>query len=615
MDKKIYKISDFGTIFEGENTTEEQKWSNTKALQKAIDTAGQNGGGTVLIPEGTYYLNGHQEAGDVPGNPNGADTACIYIQYGNIELKGAGIDKTFLVTPGEYKVINNSVQRVHGIRVIPAKDTVIESLVFKDFDLYGGFHGTGNIHWPANTETGDGWDIMHKGFAFFDSGVKNVEFDHVCIHGYSGEILYCGAQVEKLTMRYCKTYDTNGQCFNGQAHDTLVEYCQLGHPDYISNTWIEYANINEFKHLGDATFVFRNCYFVHNERCAISFNEGHNDNYRLLFENNVFDLSGGTRGEGPHVTCFVFDGGTSGPAMIRNNTFISRDGAISAFNSDCWEPRHRHKDENITIENNYFKGFKAIFSFAGAYGAPLPERMLNGRWEKQLKNIVFKNNIVDAFCGEDERNIMIFGSDKETMIDYIDPRWQSKCMPNLKNIVVENNTFNNAVSPLVRDHYGTVPAFQNNQYNNLKLAENFDFSYSAIQNVSAKNNRVVPTFEFLKVKATEETKVRLRTHNPMELNVPAYAEGYEVLIGGEEGTAPITFIPDDTNTWKTAVVITENNYMRIRFDRELAKWMLIEFIDKKLEYKGKGADETVLIGADMTQHIGTFDTVIDKTYF
>ena len=36
-------------------------------------------------------------------------------------------------------------------------------------------------------------------------------------------------------------------------------------------------------------------------------------------------------------------------------------------------------------------------------------------------------------------NIMIFGSDKETMIDYIDPRWQSKCMPNLKNIVVESN--------------------------------------------------------------------------------------------------------------------------------------------------------------------------------
>ncbi len=261
----------------------------------------KDGGGTILLPEGTYYLNGHQEAGDIPGDENGLNTACIYIQYGNIELKGAGIDKTFLVTPSEFKIINNTVQRVHGIRVIPAKDTTIENLVFKDFDLYGGFHGTGNIHWPANTETGDGWDIMHKGFAFFNRGVKNVEFDHVCIHGYSGEILYCGAQVERLTMRYCKTYDTNGQCFNGQAHDTLVEHCQLGHPDYISNTWIEYANINEFKALGDATFVFRNCYFTHNELSAISFNEGHNDNYRLTFENNVFDLCNGIRENGAHM--------------------------------------------------------------------------------------------------------------------------------------------------------------------------------------------------------------------------------------------------------------------------------------------------------------------------
>ena len=168
---KTYFVSDFGTLYEGEGITEEQKWCNTRAIQNALDTVGKNGGGTILLPEGTYYLNGHQEAGDIPGDENGLNTACIYIQYGNIELKGAGIDKTFLVTPSEFKIINNTVQRVHGIRVIPAKDTTIENLVFKDFDLYGGFHGTGNIHWPANTETGDGWDIMHKGFAFFNRGV------------------------------------------------------------------------------------------------------------------------------------------------------------------------------------------------------------------------------------------------------------------------------------------------------------------------------------------------------------------------------------------------------------------------------------------------------------
>lgn len=616
MDKKIYNIADFGEIFEGENITEEQKWCNTRALQTAIDTAGQNGGGIVVIPEGTFYLNGHQEAGDIPGFPESMNTACIYITYGNIEIRGAGIDKTFIVTPHEYKIIKNTLQRVHAFRIMPPPGTEIEKLTFRDFDLCGGFHGDGDNRWPAKIDTGAGWDVTHKGLAFFDMGVKEVEVDHLCIHGYSGEIIYGrGPVVQTFTMRYCKTYDTNGQCFNACAHHTLMEYCQLGHPDYVSNLWIEYGNMNWYKHLGDGTFVCRNCYFINNFRNGVFFNEGYNDNYRILIENNIFDIRYGLKENNAHVCCVTFDGGTSGPVLIRNNTFISRDGCVSAINSDTWGAHHRYKDENITIENNYFKGFRTILSLAGSYGSPQPDRMINNRKEKQYKNFLFRNNVVDGFSGEDERNIMYLGNDKETMLDYNDPRWQCKTMPNLKNIVVEDNTFNNVVFPLVLDHYGSVPAFRNNLYNNLKLDAVPYSSREAVQTVSKQHNRVVPNFEFLKVNANEPTDVRLRAYNPMELTVPAYAEGYEVLIGGNEGTAPITFIPDDTNTWKTAVVITENNHMRIRFDRELAKWMLIELIDKKLEYKGKGADTSVLIGADMTQHIGTFDTVIDKTYF
>ncbi len=53
------------------------------------------------------------------------------------------------------------------------------------------------------------------------------------------------------------------------------------------------------------------------------------------------------------------------------------------FNSDCWEPRHRHKDENFVVEDNLFVGFRALISFTSAYGAPNEERMTHpSRYEK-----------------------------------------------------------------------------------------------------------------------------------------------------------------------------------------------------------------------------------------
>jgi hypothetical protein len=232
------------------------------------------------------------------------------------------------------------------------------------------------------------------------------------------------------------------------------------------------------------------------------------------------------------------------------------------------------------------------------------------RYEKQLKNMVFKNNIVESYTDDGVRPVVILGNDKETMIDYLDNRWQSKCLSYFENIVIENNTFNNSVTPWLRDHYGTAPLFRNNLYNNATLKVGEPASYSAVQPVSREHNRVVPVFEYLYVTANEETNVRLRTHNPMDLMCPAYEDGYEVLIGGAEGTAPVSFIKDDTNAFNEPIVICDNNYMRVRFNRELTKWELVELIEGKLEYIGIGADTTHFIGADMSQQIGTEDTVI-----
>lgn len=606
---KIYNVRDFGILYEGENITDEQKWANTNTIQTAIDAAGKSGGGTVLIPEGIYCLNGEQNRGGVPGDPDHWDTACLYIAYDNITLSGAGMDKTKLITTAEFKVINNNVQRVHGIRIMTPSNNPLTKVTFKDFDLFGGTHGTGNIHWPADLETGDGWDIMHKGIAIQGGTMGDMVLDHVAIHGYRGELMYVACKIRSVTMRYCKTYDTNAQCYNASAHFTRVENCQFGHPDYISNTWIEFANYNRFPELENGSCVFKNCYFTNNSHNAISFNEGLNENYSVLFENNIFDLHKGISYNG--VSCFVFDGGTSGPMVIKNNAFISRHGSIAAINSDCWEGRHRHIDENFIIENNYFWGFRALMALTGAYGAPNPERMTNNRFEKQFKNMVIRNNVVDCYQGEGPRPVVILGNDKETMIDYLDTRWQSKCLSYFENIVIENNTFNNAITPWLRDHFGSAPVFRNNRYNNPTLKLGRPASYSAILPVSNEDNRVVPVFEFVLLTAESECNVRLRTHNPMELMVPDYADGYEVLIGGYKGTAPITFKPDDTNTWGEPVVIHDNNFMRVRFDREKGRWTLIEVVETPLNYQGDGADTSELIGIIDIKTIGTENTVIN----
>lgn len=60
----------------------------TKAIQAAIDAAGEAGGGIVYLPEGTYAIT---QAGTVSNTPY-----CLLMQKDNVVLKGDGPDKTHL---------------------------------------------------------------------------------------------------------------------------------------------------------------------------------------------------------------------------------------------------------------------------------------------------------------------------------------------------------------------------------------------------------------------------------------------------------------------------------------------------------------------------------------
>lgn len=71
------------------------------AIQQAIDDIGKAGGGVVFLPEGTYKINVSASASNA-----------LKINYSNVVLRGAGIDKTF---------IYNENSNIRGLSVITVR--------------------------------------------------------------------------------------------------------------------------------------------------------------------------------------------------------------------------------------------------------------------------------------------------------------------------------------------------------------------------------------------------------------------------------------------------------------------------------------------------------------
>ena len=72
----LYNVTDFGAVADGST-------DNTIAFQTALDTARQNGGGTVYIPSGMYRLNGHITI------PNGVELRGIWDVPHHSSVKGS----------------------------------------------------------------------------------------------------------------------------------------------------------------------------------------------------------------------------------------------------------------------------------------------------------------------------------------------------------------------------------------------------------------------------------------------------------------------------------------------------------------------------------------------
>jgi hypothetical protein len=231
---------------------------DTIAIQAAITYVESLGGGTIKFPKGTYWVKSDStkatgNTGDGSSTPAGS---CLVIRGSNITLLGAGKDKTKIVCHSPSGLLNetsyalidysgtgsNKVWRGGGIGIMGGTSSNPQkNITIRGIELDGTAHYTGNYVYPANTTTGDGWDITHRGVWINpDTYLSNVMVEECNIHSFKGELIYAaGSNVTKLYLRNSVLDDSNAEACNfadGYIKNNIIGQMAIGfEPFPLSN--------------------------------------------------------------------------------------------------------------------------------------------------------------------------------------------------------------------------------------------------------------------------------------------------------------------------------------------------------------------------------------------
>ena len=334
----------------------------------------------------------------------------LVINYDNITLLGDGIGKTILQSRGDWSVINEQVVRGIGI-IIKGTDSITQprkNITIKNLELSGGTNGfTGNRSWPADSNTGDGWDISHKGIVLdFNQALDNIIFESIYVHDFRGEVIYGGGDsIGKVTILNSKLGSSNASILSLDAELT-VKNCEFSQ---TANAWVENAPV-----FANKSYSFDNCIFRDSIHFGFAIAQGKfPDNHSTVITNCSFQNS-------PAGICPF---GGSSNLLIEGNKFIDCGNAL--FTSG--ENRNIRFLANEIVSEN--KSVVSIHIFG------------------ELKNVIFKNN-----------------RQKSTNGNYI----KSPCViyyGDLQNIVIEDNIFENCLTPEQASFLSNErPLFLNNQY-------------------------------------------------------------------------------------------------------------------------------------------------------
>lgn len=386
----VYNVKDFGAIGDGVA-------DDTLPIQATIDYVGNLGGGIVYIPQGTYKVMPQQAMPALPTPAPDNAFAALTIKYSDIAIIGDGIGVSKLLFRGYGDVdptttwqlvhwdadyVGNEVFRGMGFYIYGPGGDPLSNIVFKNFEYDGNCYpgNTGDAVYPANTTTGDGWDISNKCIYMNGLTINAVTFDTISFHNWRGEIIYGGggAGNGNMYLNNCQIYQTNGDGISV----SLGIYA-------INNRIYECAAAASESNNFDMPCVWRNNYLADCGAAGLCFQTNFDSDAECEIRDNTFIRCGWG----------VLVNQESRPTLIDGNLFIDNPTEGSAGNGDISlvagvgnDNRNYPVITGFTITNNRFEKREYAGSFAVNLDCQNATAPVTGR-QYEVSNIEIAHNI------------------------------------------------------------------------------------------------------------------------------------------------------------------------------------------------------------------------------
>lgn len=249
-------------------TSAEVMSENSRALQSSIDEASSNGGGTLMLPTGTYSF--------YPMDNNDHCAWCIEMKS-NVRIIGEGEGKTVLRPYGDYDRDYSDVMRTtgaditHGVDMFhgqPGEDGVLEDITancsFEGFRIDG------------YDTRGGSYNAGGKGFYF--QGFENCKWNHVTVcntdgTGFGVDFPYGDCIIENCTAYGCgKNATVDGEGASGfgigthrDGESLTIRNCNAyGNKKYgfffeDQSRFANFAHREDWDDNGDSSFKVADC--------------------------------------------------------------------------------------------------------------------------------------------------------------------------------------------------------------------------------------------------------------------------------------------------------------------------------------------------------------------
>lgn len=344
----------------------------------AIAAAINSGQGTpieVYFPAGVYRV----------APVTGTMTSNVTVKYSNVTLRGAGMNSTFiscsvagLRDPNtNWEIISGSVWRGHGIEILSGSNAINNVSIYGMTIDGGSPRNTGTYpvwgtesgqSFPANTGTGEGWDITNKGIMIGNGTSRdNIVIKDVRLRNFRGEgIYYGGSGLGRMVLHDSILHDFIGAAISaGGIHD--VQHNEI----YMAEEMVENTPIDDQQYYAN--------------------NYGHDCKTGIVVTNNIAPSSGGFwHGENNRIYKmyrggFWVRGGING-ARFNNNLIVDSGLGTSAAIFIASGP-YGYACNDITIERNTIRAdtvnLSSPFRVAEDIGYPYKNiRFIGNRFEK-----------------------------------------------------------------------------------------------------------------------------------------------------------------------------------------------------------------------------------------